>query len=100
MISTLSVRFKLVWARNLTKPLISADVSGCTGTHKCVLANHFNLITVSLWQATENQSQMKSGCGELRTLIHRDVTRIIVQKTGKKGTEAGKYNLIDWVNLA
>lgn len=41
-------------------------VSCCTGTDKCVVANHLNLITVSLWQATENQSQKKRVCRVLR----------------------------------
>lgn len=59
------------------------NVSSYTGTDKCVWANHLNLIKVSLWQATENQSQMKRMYEVLRALIHRDVTRIIVQKAGK-----------------
>lgn len=79
---TISIWFKPVDACDLNLSVIPTvrSVSGCSGTDKFVWTNHLNLITKSLWQATENQSQVKSACWVLRALI---------LKGSEKGVKAG-----------
>lgn len=101
MISTLTISFNLAWTSKLNLPLIpTEDVSGCTGTDKCVWANHLNLIIVSLRYATENQSEMKKCvCGAKGALNHRGMTRFIIQRAGKRETKAGKCDFMSKKNI-
>lgn len=91
---TICIWFKPVDACDLNLSVIPTvrSVSGCSGTDKFVWTNHLNLITKLLWQATENQSQVKSACWVLRALILKGSEKGV--KSGNVYVEANEITAI------